>query len=356
MRYRNVAVMKVLVFAVAAVALATVSVTGQTAGSSPNAPAAKAYTPTKTADGQPDLQGVWDFRTVTPLERPKELADKEFLTQAEADEYERKAVAERDADSNRQTTATARGVVNGTEETNDVALAYNQFWWDRGTNVIGTRRTSLVVDPKDGRVPARIPSAQKRFEELTKLRERTATGPEDRSVGERCIMGFNAGPPMLPAGYNMNVQIVQAPGYVALLNEMVHSVRIVPLDARAHLDGNIRQWSGDSRGHWEGNTLVVDTTNFNDVGTSFANNYGTTPTLHLVERFTKADANTLLYEFTVEDPATWAKPWSVQLPMRLSELPIYEYACHEGNYGMFGLLSGARAVDKASEAAKKGSN
>ena len=349
MRSRNVATIRVLVFAVAAVALATASVAGQTAGSRP-------YTPAKTADGQPDLQGIWDFRTVTPIERPKELADKEFLTQAEADEYERKAVAERDADSNRQTTATARGVVNGTEETNDVALAYNQFWWDRGTNVIGTRRTSLIIDPKDGRVPARLPDAQKRFDELTKVRERTATGPEDRSVGERCIMGFNAGPPMLPGGYNMNVQIVQAPGYVALLNEMVHSVRIVPLDGRPHLDASVRQWSGDSRGRWEGNTLVVDTTNFNPTGTSFTNNYGSSQNLHLVERFTKADANTLLYEFTVEDSSTWAKTWTVQLPMRLSELPIYEYACHEGNYGMFGLLSGARAVDKASEAAKKGSN
>jgi len=332
----------------AAAVLATVSLAAQTSGTS--------YTPARTADGQPDIQGVWDFRTVTPIERPKELGNKEFLTAAEAKEYERAAVAERDADQNRQKTATARGVVNGTEETNDVALAYNQFWWDRGTNVIGTLRTSLIIDPKDGRVPPRTPEAQKRFEEISKIRERTAEGPEDRSVGERCLMGFNAGPPMTPGGYNQNVQIVQAPGYVALLNEMVHNVRIVPLDGRPHLDPSIRQWSGDSRGRWEGNTLVIDTTNYNAGGTSFSNNYGTSQNLHLIERFTPTDANTLVYEFTVDDPSTWSKTWTLQLPMRKSELPIYEYACHEGNYGMFGLLSGARAVDLASAAAKKGSN
>jgi hypothetical protein len=344
MHYKHLASIGVVIFAGA---LAAISVSAQS----------KAYTPAKTGDGQPDVQGVWDFRTVTPIERPKELGNKEFLTAAEAKEYEKAAVAERDADQNRQKTATARGTVNGTQETNDVALAYNQFWWDRGTNVIGTLRTSLIIDPKDGRVPPRSAAAQQAFDDIQKVRERTAEGPEDRSVGERCIMGFNAGPPMTPGGYNQNVQIVQAPGYVALLNEMVHNVRIIPLDGRPHLDASMRQWSGDSRGRWEGNTLVVDTTNFNAVGTSFTSNYGSSQNLHLIERFTRTDANTLVYEFTVDDPSTWAKTWTLQLPMRKSDLPIYEYACHEGNYGMFGLLNGARAVDKISaDAAKKGSN
>jgi hypothetical protein len=342
MTRRSFMSLMIITTVIAVMALLRVPVSAQTSSAAGQASAKTLRTP----DGQPDLQGVWSFATATPLERAKELGDKAFLTEKEAAEFEKQVVDRQDVDRREGT--------EGTE--GDVGRAYNQFWWDRGTNVIGTRRTSLIIDPKDGRVPARLPDAQKRFDELTKVRERTATGPEDRSVGERCIMGFNAGPPMLPGGYNMNVQIVQAPGYVALLNEMVHSVRIVPLDGRPHLDASVSQWSGDSRGRWEGNTLVVDTTNFNATGTSFTNNYGSSQNLHLVERFTKADANTLLYEFTVEDPSTWAKTWTVQLPMRLSELPIYEYACHEGNYGMFGLLSGARAVDKASEAAKKGSN
>jgi hypothetical protein len=338
---RSVAPLGVL----ALVWLAQVATTGQVR-SSPGS-----FTPPRTADGQPDLQAVWDFRTVTPMERPKELGDKAFLTEEEAAEFERKAVSERDADQHREQTTTERGVVNGTEETNDVALAYNQFWWDRGTKVIGTRRTSLVVDPPDGRIPALTTEGSKRVEALDKLRERPAEGPEDRSVGERCILGFNSGPPMVPAAYNQNVQIFQIPGYVVLYNEMVHNARIVPLDGRSHLGGNLRQWTGDSRGRWEGDTLVIDTTNF--LGeTAFR---GSSAKLHLIERFRRVAADTLLYEFTVDDPTTWTKPWTVQIPMRKSELPIYEYACHEGNYGMFGILSGARAIEKKSteEALKK---
>lgn len=329
------------------VALTCVAVAAQAPSNKSSAPT-KAGSSLRTGDGQPDLQGIWDFRTVTPLERPEDLAGKEFLTEQEAAEYEKKMIASRDADANRG--KTARRVVNGTDETEDVALAYNNFWWDRGTKVVGNRRTSLIVNPPDGKIPALTPEGQKRADERAKIQERPAFGPEDRSVGERCIMGFNAGPPMNPGAYNMNVQIFQNKDYVVLLNEMVHNARIVPLDGRPR--PNVRQWSGESRGRWEGNTLVVETTNFYKQ-TSLQNS---TPNVKIVEKFTRVDPDVLLYEYTVDDPTTWTKPWTAQIPMRKSDLPIYEYACHEGNYGMFGLLSGARAVDeKVAEAAKKGS-
>jgi len=309
---------------------------------------ADSWTPPRTGDGQPDLQGVWDFRTVTPMERPAEFKDKPFLTEQEVADYEKRIATQRNVDANRD--KTVRRQVNGTDETQDVASAYNEFWWDRGTKVIGTRRTSLVVDPPDGRIPELTAEGKARREARTPIGERPAWGPEDRSVGERCILGFNAGPPMNPAGYNQNVQIVQGTGSVALLNEMVHNVRIIPMDNRPHLP--FAQWSGSSLGHWEGNTLVVETVNFYGQ-TSFGNS---NPKMHLVERFTRVGPGELRYEYTVTDPTTWTKPFTVQIPMRLSELPIYEYACHEGNYGMFGLLSGARAVEKQVETAKGGSN
>jgi hypothetical protein len=198
-------------------------------------------------------------------------------------------------------------------------------------------------------MPPFTPEGQKRMEAQAALRQRPAYGPEDRTVGERCMLGFNAGPPMLPGGYNQNVQLFQTPGSVVLLNEMVHDVRVIPLDGRPHLSPHIRQWKGDSRGRWEGNTLVVDTRNFYDT-TSFR---GSSPSMRLVERFTRVDAETLLYEFTVEDETTWTRPWTVQIPMTRTEDLIFEYACHEGNYGMEGILAGARAQDQAAEEAAK---
>jgi hypothetical protein len=335
-----------VVTATAVVSVASTTMYGQTSsGAAPG----KAYTAPRTVDGQPDLQGIWDFRTVTPLERPAELAGKEFLTEKEAAEFENNFVASRDADANRKKEAIR--VVNGTDETQDVALAYNNFWWDRGTKVIGNRRTSLITDPPDGKIPALTPEGQKRADETTKVRERPAFGPEDRAVGERCIMGFNAGPPMNPGAYNMNVQVVQNKDYVVLLNEMVHNARIIPLDGRPRTD--IRQWSGESRGHWEGNTLVVETYGFYKE-VSLTNS---SPNMKIVEKFTRAAPDVLLYDYTVTDPTTWTKPWSAEIPMRKTAGPIYEYACHEGNYGMFGILDGARAVDKREiDAAKKGSN
>jgi hypothetical protein len=331
----------------ALVAIAAITVSGQApARGTANAPGTK-WTPPRTPDGKPDMQGIWDFRTVTPMERPAEFANKAVLTPEEAAAYERRMVETRNADTNRDK-ETSRGIINGTPATADVALAYNDFWWDRGTKVVGNRRTSLVVDPPDGRIPPLTAEATKRLEAMDEARERPAHGPEDRSVGERCIMGFNAGPPWAPGGYNMNVQIVQTPGYVMLMNEMVHNARIVPLDNRPM--NNVRRWDGISRGRWEGDTLVVETKNFYRE-TSLR---GSSPNLHLIERFTLADAQTLLYEFTVNDPSTWTKPWTAQIPMTKTEDQIFEYACHEANYGMTNLLKGARIVD--AEAGTKSSS
>jgi len=296
----------------------------------------------RTVDGQPDLQGVWDFRTVTPMERPSELGNKEVFSDQEAEEFAVKKVQESNVDNLRGKTAS--GASNGQTTTQDVSLAYNEFWFDRGNKVVGTKRTSLVVDPPDGKIPALTPEAKKRLDAERIARERPAEGPEDRSVGERCIMGFNSGPPMVPAAYNQNMQIFQTAGHVVVLNEMVHNARIIPLDNRPY--SNIRQWAGMSRGHWEGNTLVVDTRNFSGV-TAFR---GSSANLHLIERFTRVDKDTLLYEFTAEDPTTWTRKWTAQIPMVRNPQPIYEYACHEGNYGMEGILSAARAAER--EAAK----
>jgi hypothetical protein len=316
------------------VAVASPSISGQTRSS----PVRKVP---RTADGKPDLQGVWDFRTITPLERPKELADKATLTAEEAAEFERTQTRNQD-----DRTPTPGATVNGAATNADVSRAYNDFWWDFGKKVVTTRRTSLIVDPPNGRRPALTPEAQKKAAARRAALERLAVGPEDRGVGERCILGFNSGPPMLPSAYNNNVQIFQTPENVVLLNEMVHNARVVPLDGRPHLPSSVRQWVGDSRGHWEGDTLVIETTNFARE-TAFQNSG---PNLRLTERFSRQDADTLLYEFTVNDPSTWTQPWTAQVPMTLSTEPIYEYACHEGNYGMMNLLSAARAAEKESPA------
>jgi hypothetical protein len=336
---------RTVVVCLAAVAvLSTVVISGQTPTRSTSA-AANARVP-RTPDGKPDLQGIWDFRTVTPMERPAEFANKPFLTEQEAAEYEKRITEQRNADANRdESKKTSRGQVNGTEVTADVALAYNDFWWDRGTRVIGSRRTSLVIDPPDGRIPAMTPAARARVEKLEAARERPAEGPEDRSVGERCLLGFNAGPPFAPGGYNMNIQIVQTPTYVMLMNEMVHTARIIPMDGRPFL--NLPQWVGTSRGRWEGETLVVETKGFKGE-TSFR---GSSPNLHLIERFTRTDPDTLVYQFTANDPSTWVRPWTAEIPLRRTDDQIFEYACHEANYGMTNLLQGARAVER--EAATK---
>jgi hypothetical protein len=277
------------------------------------------------------LQGLWTNATVTPFERPADLSGKAVLTREEAAEFERQTNQARDADN--------RG--GGTEA--DLGRAYNQFWYDRGTKVVGTRRTSLVTDPPDGRIPALTPAAQSRADRRAEARRRSpADGPEDRSLVERCILWPTAGPPMVPSAYNNNYQILQAPGYVAILIEMIHDVRIIPLDGRPHAPQAIRQWMGDSRGRWDGNTLIVTTTNFTDK-TIFR---GSSANLKIVERFTRVDPDTLDYQFTIDDPESFTRSWTAAVPMTKTDGPIFEYACHEGNYGMTNVLKGARAEDK----------
>ena len=290
----------------------------------------------RTAWDRPDLQGAWDFRTLTPLERPAALADREFLTAEEAAEFEQQTLNARNAD--RRDGADREFGIGA-----DVERAYNQFWWDYGTSITDDRRTSLVTDPPSGRIPY-TPDGQQRAAAIADvLFGNIAAGPEDRALAERCILGFNSGPPMLPSAYNNNVQLFQTAETVVILNEMVHNARIVPLDGRSHLDDGVRQWVGDSRGRWEGDTLVVETRNF--LGeTSFP---ASSARLRLVERFTRLDMDSLVYEFTVEDDTTWTQAWTAVVPMRRLEAPLFEYACHEGNYGMTNLLAGARAEEKA---------
>jgi hypothetical protein len=316
------------------ISLTGVSFAGQAPASAKQTGNGKPWTPPRTADGRPDLQGVYNFATITPLERPDTLAGKQVLT---------------DEDIVKLEAAGAESRIDRPPRKGDVG-AYNQFWIDRGTKVVGTRQTSLILDPPDGKLPPFTPQGEKTQATLTEARKRNA-GPEDRYLAERCIVGFNAGPPMLSSAYNNLVQILQIPGYVVILNEMVHSYRMVPTDNRPH--GSVRQWSGDSRGRWDGDTLVIDTINFREDGIGVLSQklQGTDTNLHVIERFRRVDADTILYDFTVEDPTVWTKPWSGTMPLLKTTEEMFEYACHEGNYGMTGILSGARADEKAAGAA-----
>ncbi len=307
-----------------------------------SAPAAAQDGP-RTAWGAPDLQGVWDFRTITPLERPEALGEQAFLTEEEAANLEQEVI-ERNVElagrAARRTSVT-ESVDRGEE---GAPGFYNNFWLDRGTRTVGTRRTSLVVDPPNGRLPELSPAGRERTTARRDYRlEHPADSWLDRSAFDRCILGFNAGPPITPGGYNQNLQVFQTPDHVVLITEMVHTVRVVPLDGRPSLPGHVRQWSGDSRGRWEGDTLVIETSHFNDQRRW----RGTTRNMTLVERLTRVDGDTLAYEYTVDDPETWARPWTASIPMRRSDEPLYEYACHEGNYSMPGILGGHRADEAA---------
>ena len=285
--------------------------------------------------GRPDVQGVWDFGTMTPMERPEQFAGKAILTEED--------VATAVENANKRWQLVAEGADNSTG-------TYNEFWFDIGTGVTEDRRTSLITKPSDGKVPQLTPTAAERATaRRAYLRDHPADFWEDRSIGERCILGFNTGPPMTPSAYNNIVQLFQTEDHVVLLNEMVHDSRIVPLDNRPHLPPHMRQWHGDSRGYWDGDTLVVETINFTNK-TSFR---GSTESMHLVERFTRSNADTLSYEFTVTDPKAFGQPWTAVLPMKMSSGRLYEYACNEGNLAMEGILAGHRADERAAMDAAK---
>jgi hypothetical protein len=306
-------------------------------------PTGKSYTPPKTPDGQPDLQGFWTNSTYVPLERPQGVT-KEFYTPDEAQEAIKKAAAREAEQTEPGTTA-------------DVHYDFSQFGLDRSQSTIAqSLRTSLVVDPPDGKIPPVNASGQKRAAERAAARK-TAGGQYDSvqnmPIGSRCIIMGGSGPPMMNAGYNANYQIVQSPGYVMILTEMIHDVRIIPLDNRAQPAQGVRQWTGVSRGRWEGNTLVVETTNFNGKN-AFR---GGSENMKVTERFTRIADDMIDYKFTVDDPATWDKAWTAEAPLAKTAGPIFEFACHETNYGIANILAGARAEDKQkAEQAKKGSN
>ena len=301
--------------------------------------------PPRTVWGTPDLGGVWDFRSLTPFERPTALAGKAVLTQEEA------ASVIADANEN------WREIQDGNEAM--PTGSYNEAWYD-ATGVADDRRTSLVVNPSDGRVPSLVAGEARRQADVVRTRrglgshELTYGGwVEDIGPGHlavRCIVGFNAGPPMTPSAYNNNVQVFHTKDHLVLLNEMIHSVRIIPLDARPSLDDGIRQQMGDSRGRWEGDTLVVETTNFlRETGFLGGRHHATH--LRLVERFSRVSPETLRYEATLDDPTVWSRPWAFQLLMQQTDQPLYEYACHEGNYGLPNILSGTREAERVMEEA-----
>ncbi len=304
--------------------------------------------PLRTPDGQPDLQGIWNFATITPLERPPALEGKEVLSPEEAAAFE----AAENQRLNRDLVDPEIGGAGYPPVSEGGVVAYNEFWYERGNELTKDRRTSLIVDPPDGRIPPLAAEGERRAEaRRVYQQEHPADSWTDINPQVRCIFSNNAGPPMVPGAYNNNVQIVQSPGRVAILNEQIHSTRILQLDGRPPLPQNVRQWAGTSQGHWEGETLVVETTNFRPEKIfrgSSANS------LRLTERFTRLDEDRLHYEFTVEDPMTWTRPWTAVVPMTRTEDPLFEYACHEGNYGLAGILSGARAQER--EAAATGGN
>ena len=296
--------------------------------------------PPRTAWGDPALDGIWDFRSITPLERPAEFAAREFLTTEEAANLEQ-ATIERELELLHRPARRTRagGSVDQGEE--GALGAYNDFWLDRGTTTVSTRRTSLIVDPADGRLPPLTGEAERRrAARAAYLREHPSDSWEDRRLSDRCM--FTTGLPMLPSAYNNNVHVFQTPDHVALLAEMTHTVRIVPLDGRPRPAQPIRQFVGDSRGRWEGDTLVVETMHFNPL----TGVRGSTPDAHLVERFTRSGPDIIEYEFTVEDPATWTRPWTARVDLKRTDEPLYEYACHEGNYALSNILAGARAEER----------
>jgi hypothetical protein len=332
------AVRAVLIVLIGILSLAPVIVADQQTNDSSNA----AWTPPRTPDGQPDLQGYWTNDSYTPVERPPELGEKEFFTEAEAAAYMKKRTDQLHA------------------QPKDAIHYDDAIWQGENYSKHANRRTSLINDPRDGRLPPLTAAAERRA--AARVEARRSSGPSDsaqsRSLAERCISWGNVGPPMVPPTYNANLQILQTREYVVMRHEMMHDVRIIYLDGRAHVGPNVRQLAGDSRGHWEGHTLVVDTTNFTE-HTNFRGSPQTTrqdifasDALHVVERFTLVDPDTIRYQFTVQDPTTWTRPWSGEATIRRFEGPVFEYACHEGNYGLPNILRAARVQEQQETAAK----
>ena len=340
MRHRAVASLGVLLVATAVMVVATRSIAGQAPASPAKPAAAKKWTVPRTPDGQPDLQGFWTNSTYVPLERPDNVT-KALYTEQEFAAVVKEAAA-------REAEQTEPGTVA------DVHYDFTQFGLDRSQSAfVRNLRTSLIVDPPNGKLPPLSAEGQKRAADRAAERKRmgaTTDAVQNMPVGSRCLIMAGSGPPMMTAGYNTNYQIVQGAGYVMILVEMIHDARIIPIDSRAPLPENVRQWMGDSRGHWEGDTLVIETTNLNGKNPF----RGSSEHMRVVERLTRLDASTLGYRFTVDDPATWAAPWTAEAPMTKSVGPIFEHACHEGNYGARNTLAGARAEEKrAAEAAAK---
>ena len=291
----------------------------------------------RTEWGDPDLQGIWTNATLTPIERPESMTGKDVLSAEEAAQFETTSAESR--------AASDRFILGNVG-------AYNQFWMDSGKNVTTDRRTALIIDPPSGRIPWSLAGQQRLEEDLTKYGVGPFDSWEDADTGERCLTD---GLPFVPLqGYNMNYHILQSPGWVAILNEMFHEYRLIPVDGRNHVNPQIEQWFGDSRGRWEGDTLVVETNHFADLGHFLwrATWRAARPGLHLVERFTRISDDTINYEFTISEPEMFTQPWSALVPMTTDQEsrgvtagPMFEYACHEGNYGLLNILQGARSQD-----------
>jgi hypothetical protein len=346
MHHRLLVPVSGLVVLIAVMWWGTLPAAGQapSAAATTNGTPATPYRAPRTPDGQPDLQGFWTNTTYTPLERPTDVT-KEFYTREEA-----LALAKQAA------TAESEQTEPGTIP--DVHYDFTQFGLDRNQGGMALNlRTSMIVDPRDGRIPPMTEEGQKRTAARAEARKRmggATDAVQNQPLSVRCIIMDRAGPPMLAGAYNNNYQIVQVPGYVMILVEMIHDVRIIPLDGRPHLPQNVRQWMGSYVGRWEGETLVVETTNFTDK-TAFR---GSSEKMRLTERFTRVAEDVIRYQFTIDDPATWTRPWSAEVPMKKTIGPLFEHACHEGNYGLANTLAGARAEEKRAvgQAANKPSN
>ena len=292
--------------------------------------------PMRTPDGQPDISGIFTFRTLTPFQRPRQFEGQESLSAEEAAAFE----ASERTRQNRDLFDPETGAAGYRPRSEGGVLSYNEFWYERGVELTSDKRTALIIDPPDGRLPPQTEAAQLASQERREYtNEHRYDSYENRSLADRCIMGFNSGPPMRSSAYNNNVMVFQTPGYVTILNEMVHNVRVIPLDDTEKPP--FPQFAGVSRGHWDGETLVIETTKFRG-----GQSGGTGPNMHLVERLTRLDPDTVVYEFTVTDPTVYTAPYTVMMPFRRTDGPLFEYACHEGNYGLHGILAGARELER----------